>query len=263
MEKVHGTSAHISWNDGKLGFFSGGESHEKFVALFDQEKLRTEFDKRFAGFKVIVYGEAYGGKCQGMKEIYGPELRFIAFDVQIDEHWLSVPKMDKVATDLGLEVIPWNKVSTEITILDHERDRPSEVAIRRGMGNDKLREGVVLRPLEEMITNNDERVICKHKGDKFSERTTPQKIISPDKLVVLEAAEAIAEEWATPMRLRHVIDKLPEPNNFGPQDIPRVIAAMIEDIFREAEGEIIESREARTAIGKRTVQLFKKFLNER
>src|SRR6185295_5043867 len=96
MEKVHGTSAHISWADGQLTFFSGGEKHDKFVALFDQERLRTEFEQRFAGFKVTVYGEAYGGKCQGMSHTYGTDLRFIAFDVQIDEHWLAVPKMDKV-----------------------------------------------------------------------------------------------------------------------------------------------------------------------
>ena len=36
-----------------------------------------------------------------------------------------------------------------------------------------------------------------------------------------------------------------------------VIKAMIEDVEREAEGEIVKSREARTAIGKRTAQMFK------
>src|ERR1041385_6603115 len=60
MEKVHGTSAHITWSDNNLTFFSGGERHEKFVSLFDQEKLRTEFEQRFGAMKVVVYGEAYG-----------------------------------------------------------------------------------------------------------------------------------------------------------------------------------------------------------
>jgi len=260
LEKVHGTSAHISWDERKLSFFSGGEKHERFVALFDQEKLRKEFEERFGDFKVVVYGEAYGGKQQGMSHTYGPELRFIVFDVQIEEKWLSVPKMDKVATDLGLEVVPWVKVPTEAAILDAERDKPSEVAIRRGMGNDKVREGVVLRPIEEMRINNDERVIVKHKGERFSERATPQKTVSLEKLAVLEVAEAIAEEWVTPMRLSHVLDKL---SISGIQDTPRVIAAMIEDVFREAKGEIVESKEAKTAIGKRTAQLFKKFLNSK
>lgn len=259
LEKVHGTSAHISWNDGKLGFFSGGEKHENFIKIFDHEALKAGFE-RLGCTKVIIYGEAYGGKCQGMKDTYGAELRFIAFDVQIDELWLSVPKMDKVSTDLGLEVVPWVKVPTELSILDAERDKPSEVAIRRGCGNDKYREGVVLRPLEEMTMNNGERVISKHKGEKFSERATSQKIVDPSKLAVLEAADAIADEWATPMRLVHVLDKLP---GVEIQDMPKIIAAMIEDVFREAKGEIIESKEARAAIGKRTAVMFKKHLNAR
>lgn len=40
-------------------------------------------------------------------------------------------------------------------------------------------------------------------------------------------------------------------------DTGRVISAMIEDVEREAKDEILESKEARTAIGKRTAQLYK------
>lgn len=265
MEKVHGTSAHISWKNDQLTFFSGGEKHDRFVALFDQEKLRETLTNRFGGFHVVIYGEAYGGKQQGMSNTYGKDLRFIVFDIQINEIWLNVPKMDKVATDLGFEVVPWEKVETNIDTLNAIRDRPSEVAIRRNCGNDKMREGIVVRPLEEMTMNNGERVIAKHKGEKFSERTTQPKVVSPDQLAVLSAAEAIAEEWVTPHRLEHVLDhiKTEHPFNDEPkmEDIPKIIATMIEDVFREAKGEIVESKEARTAIGKRTVLLFKKHLN--
>ncbi len=41
LEKVHGTSAHIGWNDGLLNYFSGGESHERFKSLFDHENTST------------------------------------------------------------------------------------------------------------------------------------------------------------------------------------------------------------------------------
>jgi hypothetical protein len=262
MEKVHGTSAHITWSDGKLTFFSGGERHEKFVSLFDQEKLRNEFEQRFGAMKVVVYGEAYGGKCQGMSHTYGPELRFIAFDIQIDELWLNVPKMDKVATDLGFEVVPWVKVAADVAALDAERDKPSEVAVRRGMGPDKMREGIVVRPLEEMTMNNGERVVAKHKGEKFSERATPQRVVSSDKLAVLQAAEAIADEWVTAHRLEHVLGRIEvDEHKVGMEDTPKVISTMIEDVFREAKDEIVESKEAKTAIGKKTVLLFKKHLN--
>lgn len=265
MEKVHGTSAHINWKDDQLTFFSGGEKHDRFVALFDQEKLRELLAQRFGGFHVVIYGEAYGGKQQGMSNTYGKELRFIVFDIQINEMWLNVPKMDKVATDLGFEVVPWEKVDANVEILDIIRDRPSEVAVRRNCGNDKMREGIVVRPLEEMTTNNGERVMAKHKGEKFTERTTMPKVVSPDQLAVLSAANEISEEWVTPHRLEHVLEhmKAAHPLKDEPkiEDVPKIIAAMIEDVFREAKGEIIESKEARTAIGKRTVLLFKKHLN--
>lgn len=264
MEKVHGTSAHILWKDNKLSFFSGGEKHDKFVSIFDQEKLKAQFEHQFGGFEVTIFGEAYGGKCQGMSKTYGPDLRFIVFDVKIDTTWLTVPKMDKVATDFGLEVVPWVRVSTDVDGLDALRDKPSEVAVRRGMGDDKMREGVVLRPIEEMTNGYGERVIVKHKGEAFSERVTPQKVAAPDQLIVLEAAEAIANEWVTSVRLQHVLDKIPVELTsppLGMKDTSRVIAAMVEDVFREAKGEIVESKEARTAIGKKTVGLFKKFLN--
>jgi hypothetical protein len=42
MEKIHGTSAHVGWN-GSLYFFSGGESYDMFVDLFDKEKLTKCF----------------------------------------------------------------------------------------------------------------------------------------------------------------------------------------------------------------------------
>lgn len=255
MEKVHGTSAHLSYNEGQLGFFSGGEKHENFVKLFDQEALRAGFEKLGCP-KVIVFGEAYGGKQQGMSATYGKELRFIVFDVKIDENWLTVDKMDKVATELGLEVVPWSVVDADPQVLDALRDAPSEVAVRRGCGADRPREGIVIRPLVELRKNNGERVIAKHKGEKFSERVTPQKTVDPEKLRVYEAAQAIAEEWVTPMRLEHVLDKLPEPK--GIEQLGAIIKAMIEDVYREARGEIVESKDAEKAIGAKTAKLFKK-----
>lgn len=41
------------------------------------------------------------------------------------------------------------------------------------------------------------------------------------------------------------------------RDTPLVIAAMVEDVTREAAGEITDNMPARKAIGGRTVQLFK------
>ena len=51
MEKIHGTSAHISFKPspgelsyskpGEISSFSGGEKHEKFVNLFTEDELMS------------------------------------------------------------------------------------------------------------------------------------------------------------------------------------------------------------------------------
>jgi len=263
LEKVHGTSAHIRWSKGALTFYAGGEKHESFITLFDVATL-TETFQRLGRDEVIVYGEAYGGKQQGMRHTYGDKLRFIAFDVKIDDAWLNVPSMDRLVTGLGLEVVPWRKVSTDLEALDGERDLPSEVAVRRGILEPREREGVILRPLVEMTLNNGERVIVKHKGDKFRETAKPRPIVDADKMAVLTKAQEIADEWVTGERLRHVLSKIELDGKVADMTMtPVVITAMVEDIYREGRGEIVESKEARTAIGAATAKLFKAELKHR
>jgi len=253
LEKVHGTSAHIAWSDGALRFFSGGESHERFVGLFDGADLATRFTT-LGHPSVTVFGEAYGGKQQGMRATYGEALHFIAFDVQVGETWLAVPDAAEVVAALGLEFVPYAKGAADLAWLDAQRDAPSVVAVRRGCG-EKAREGVVLRPLFEVTLNNGARVIAKHKRDEFRERTTPQKVVDPAALAVLAKADAIAAEWVTEMRLSHVLQRIPTPHRM--EQVPQIITAMIEDVTREAAGEIVDSKEARRAIGKRAAEMFK------
>lgn len=274
LEKIHGTSAHISWKvtnnpseDGIHGgstnfgltFFAGGEKHENFIKLFDQDKLRSKFVELVLD-SVVIYGEAYGGKQQGMKDTYGPTLRFVAFDVLIGENWLSVPQAADFVKNFDIEFVHFEKGPATVEWLDTQRDADSTQAIRNGMGPGKLREGVVIRPPFEVKTNNGKRLISKHKRDEFKETKTPRKV-DPNKLVILEEAKAVAEEWVTEMRLTHVLDKLSPPAE-SMSDVPRVIAAMTEDVAREGQGEIKWSGEVSKAVGQATVALFKKRISK-
>lgn len=259
MEKIDGTSAHITWKDGKVTFFSGGVEHENFVKLFNESLLEQKFLELFGEMDTTIFGEAYGGKVQGMSNTYGKDLKFIVFDVKVGENWLDVPNAEDVATKFGLDFVPYNKVSTDLEILDKERDSDSVQAVRNGCGPGKLREGVVLRPLVELRMNNGSRVIVKHKGDAFKETKTKREV-NPDKLQVLEEANKIAIEWVTPMRLNHVLDKLGNPTEI--EKTKEVIQAMIEDVNREAEGEIVQSKEANQAIGKLTAKLYKEKISK-
>ncbi len=253
LEKVHGSSANISWAGVDVIYFSGGESQTSFKALFDNEALCTKFEA-LAAENITIFGEVYGGKCQKMSHTYGPDLKFIVFDIRIGNKWLSVIEADKLTQEFGLEFVPYVKISTSLEELDAERDRQSVVAIRRGCGENKVREGIVIKPLIEVTDCYGERIMAKHKAASLSECATPQKVVSPEKLEVLTEATAIAEQWVTITRMQHVLDKL---TITGMQDTPKVIAAMLEDVYREGKGEFIDSKETKAALSKRAAQLFK------
>lgn len=261
LEKIHGTSAHLHWNGEKITYFAGGEKYANFIQLFDDVALTEKFENT-PNTDVTVYGEAYGGKCQGQSWRYGKELKFVAFDVKIDDNWLNVPSAERFVNNLGLEFVYYKQIPTDIESLDAERDAPSEQAKRNGMGDDKPREGVVCRPLMEMRTSAKNRVIVKHKRAEERETKTQRVPLSPEKQKVLDDAKAIAEEHVTPVRLEHVLDKL----KVDGQEVPvertgEVIMAMVEDVCREAQGEFVETKGVRKAIGTMASKLFMKRLS--
>lgn len=258
MEKIHGTSAHVRWKDWKVSFFPGGSDYPSFSGLFDSKNLEEVFLRMFGDQVVVVYGEAYGGRMQGMKDTYGDKLKFIAFEVKVNESWLDVPNSEKVVLELGLEFVDYKLVDADIDVLNAERDKPSVQAIRNGMGDNKKREGIVLRPLIELRRNNGDRIIAKHKAEDFRETRTPRPL-DAEKLEILSKAEDIANEWATEMRLNHVLDQFPEAKI---EDLGNIIKAMIADIEKEAGGEVENFKEARKSIGKKTAQMFKRRVNQ-
>lgn len=272
LEKIHGTAASVNFrpSDNTLAFHAGGESHTKFVSLFNQEQLLQKFkDMGIPQDKeVICFGEAYGGSQQGMSHTYGPSLKFVCFGVSIGDDFLSVPNADDFAKKLGFEFVDYVKISTELSALDAERDKHSVQAIRNGvtivnadgtLTNPRKREGVILLPLVEMTLANGERVICKHKGADFQETATPRPVVDPSKMKVLEDAIAVATEWVTKNRLENVLGKMP---GHSIEKMKDIIQAMTDDIFREGKGEFVESDAVKKAINKKTVEMYKNFIKK-
>ena len=276
-EKLHGTSSNLKYTNNTqttsdISLFSGGCNPVTFDKLFDKAKLLDLF-KTLGHNKITIYGEAYGGKEQGMAYLYGKETKFAAFDVEIEmpeySYFLSVPEAEAIAKILGLDFVPYKKIPCTLEAIDAERDADSVQAVKNGVdlsalpklsdGTQRtaLREGVVLRPLVEMLYKGA-RVCAKHKSDKFKgggERKNTPKVDDPEKLKLFTDAQAAAEEFVTEMRLEHVFDKLPK--DISMDKMPLVIKAMVEDVEREAKGEILENPETRKAISKKTVMLFK------
>lgn len=287
LEKVHGTSAHIEFvaahtENSDLGNAHGVESFEEVFVFFGgsvkperfMQIVLAQSPDLLAKIKTLdpspqaitIFGEAYGGSvASGMSATYGKEVRFIAFDVMIGDKFLDVPTAEKVVLQLGLEFVPYARIPATEEAIEAEKTKVSDVGLRRTRQANPdgsvsfhagLREGVVLRPLVEVTKNNGARIMSKHKHKDFEERMNPPKIEDPLKQEKLAAGKAIADEWVTPMRLEHVLDKIPKELHTM-ANTKAIIEAMVEDVYREAKGEVVESKEATTAIGGRTAKLLK------
>jgi hypothetical protein len=255
LEKLDGTSAMVRWRDGQVWLHSGGSARGHYNTLFDLAALTAAF-QRLGHASVTVKGEAYGGPHvqAHVSARYGDRLRFAAFLVEVGEARLSVPQGHDVVTKLGLEHVHYARIPATAEAADAERDAPSVQSKRNGVEGDKPREGVVLRPLVELRTNDGRYIIAKHKRDEERETATPRPVVDPAKLMVLEDAAAIALEWVTEKRLEHVLSKIEGPLSM--RRTSEIVNAMIADVLREGAGELIESKEALRAIGTRTSWLF-------
>jgi hypothetical protein len=267
-EKVHGTSAHFTYKveEDRLTFFHGGANREQFLKLFNQEELLEKFRQNKiehnSNENITIYGEAIGGKMQGMSHTYGKDLFFIGFEVCIgNSNWLDVSRAHHFCEKMGIEFVPYSVINTTEDEINAAMMKDSEVAIRKGMGTGHMREGVVLRPLREMYFANNNTALplrVKHKRPEFSERKHTPKFSDPAELKLIEDADKAAEEFTVFHRLEHVLQKLPEVQDIS--QINKVIKAMIEDVLSEGGNEIQDSKLLRKAIGKRTVKLFKEWL---
>lgn len=261
LEKIHGTSAHVGWKfeTKQVNFFTG-ENYELFLSLFDKDFLIKKFEEIFPDQDVVIFGEHYAGKCQGMSKTYGKQSKFIGFDVKVGHVWLNVPNAHDVCNQFNLDFVHYDKIEVCLDNLNKYRDMPSVQAVRNGITEPKPREGIVCRPLTEMRTNNGERVIAKYKPEEFGETRTKREV-SPEQLKVLEDAKEIAEEWVVNLRLEHVLQRFPQDVNM--EAMGDIIKAMISDVYREGRDEIMESKAVEKAIGKKTVQLFKQKLQNK
>lgn len=263
MEKIHGTSAWITFDkqNNSILFHSGGANSDKFKALFDADNLFNILSQK--GHDLIkIHGEAYGGKLQKMGETYGMQLKFVTFDVYIENDttkgFLNVDEAEKICLELGLEFVDYIKANNCAETVDSESLRESVQAIRNGMGPGKQREGVVVKPIIESYLSSGKRAIFKHKNKIFWEMTTARPL--GRELILMSDIKEIVNEWLTCNRFEHVVDRIlqtKEDKNITINDITRFMDLMVEDMKRESEGEVVWSKKLENQIRKETGIMFK------
>lgn len=267
LEKIHGTSAWIFYDakTSTLKLHPGGEKIEHFKVLFDEEFLKT----KLANICLInqwdlikVHGEAYGGKQQKMFNTYGPNLKFIVFDVYFESKgqtgFIDVPEAENIAMSLSLDFVHYYLIDNKPEIIEMESNKKSVQAIRNGMGSDKNREGVVVKPIVESTMPNGKRAIFKHKNAEFWEIQTRRPL--GEKLKVVSEIDQIVLDWVTKQRYEHVKDRVlqqKETKNLEKGDIRTFLNLMVEDVKRESEGEVIWTDNLERSIRQKTALMFK------
>ena len=260
MEKIHGTSTWLVYSSNNISYHSGGEKTNAFRAIFNDDFLNSQLEiiatlNNWA--KIKVHGEAYGAKQQRMSARYGNILKFIVFDIHVENqdgtsYFLNIPEAEEIASKLNLEFVHYVKGPNTATWIEEQANLESVQAIRNGMGHHN-REGVVVRPLVEAKFNNGDRAIAKHKNTEFWEQTMRPSL--GECVKILNDAEQIVNEWVTDQRFNHVTDRVlrdKDNKKIERSDIKIFISLMIEDVKREAENEIVWSGQLKKLIGNKT-----------
>jgi hypothetical protein len=258
-EKIHGTSAWITYKNDQLSYHAGGWHKEAFPSLFDGEFLLKKMKEIFGVKQPIkLYGEHYGGNIMKMGEIYGG-LGFILFDINVQGVFLSFDKVQILAGQLELDIVEGIVIENTHEAIREYTNRPSTLALNRGLG-EHIREGIVLRPLEEFRRNNDKRVIAKNKTEKYIEYNVPRKKDKSRNTQSIEKSKQVAFTWVNAMRLEHILSKSFPENTATIRDTGTVIREMIADIKKESVGEAVITKDVEKEIGSLTREYFHDYL---
>jgi hypothetical protein len=167
-EKIDGTNIRIYWDGHKISFGGRTErasipSHlvNKLNEIFLNEETEQLFEQKFGEMEVILFGEGYGAKIQGVGGKYRSDVGFILFDVLIGENYQSRESVEDIAKAFGLEIVPIVLRGTIQEAVDFIKTKPNSTIGTAPM------EGVVGRPKVELRDRCDHRLIVKIKCRDF------------------------------------------------------------------------------------------------
>jgi len=172
-EKVDGTNIRIGWDDVTQQVTFGGRSDNAQLPgqlrVYMENKFTPELMSDLAG-PVTLIGEGFGGKIQ-KGSAYGPDQRFILFDVFIEPWadypmglWLPRSEVNTIAEILDIPVVATVFTST---LLKGYRSLKTWRPVTEIPDSTRVMEGFVARPTVELRDRLGQRIITKIKVKDF------------------------------------------------------------------------------------------------
>lgn len=168
-EKIDGTNIRIMWDGHKITY--GGRTERasipahlmnKLIELFGNEETEQLFEQIFGGKEVILFGEGYGAKIQGIGGLYRPDVSFILFDVMINGNYQSREMVETTAKQFNLEIVPIIFEGKLEEGVEYVKTKPMSTIGKAPM------EGLVARPKFELQDRCGNRLIVKIKVKDFT-----------------------------------------------------------------------------------------------
>jgi ATP-dependent RNA circularization protein (DNA/RNA ligase family) len=162
-EKVDGTNIRVIVENGKVRF-GGRTDRAQIPARLVTVLERTFMDNApLAALKdIILYGEGYGSGIQNGASYLPDRCDFILFDVRIGKWWLRRSDVEQIASQLGIQCVPVVGRGTLLhAVLRVKAGIPS-------MLGPCAMEGLVMRPVCELLNRSGERIIAKVKQKDFA-----------------------------------------------------------------------------------------------
>ena len=161
-EKVDGTNIRIMWDGEKVTFGGKTDNAQLPVGLLEwmYQKFYSGALARALNGPAILYGEGYGPKIQSGGK-YRADMAVVLFDVHCAGMWLKREDIDDIARKLEVESVPTVGKGPLINAVD---------LVRQGMYSQWGKfdaEGLVMRPVVEMLDRRGQRIITKIKIKDF------------------------------------------------------------------------------------------------
>lgn len=177
-EKVDGTNVRVIWDGYRVEFRGRTDKAQlpkdlaaRLDELFGGADKEELFEQTFGNRPVILFGEGYGGRIQGVGPQYG-SVDFILFDVLVGRQlgveddftnamYLERGNVEALAEVFGVKAVPIVGHGTLPEAVEYVKGNPHSLL------GDLPMEGIVCRPSLEIRARDGRRLIVKIKWRDF------------------------------------------------------------------------------------------------